>query len=229
MPSTTKARRSREPSLPDPREVIRSCCSEGTRAVLVFDDPPQACSSRFRTLGEASVRLTLDAPAERPPRSGSLCNVQFVRGEKAGVFLTHVFSYTEDYTGEASVGLVVPTQLLFVESRRAFRVPIDGAVSVHAHFRSDGRWIDGDVLDLSRGGMRLRTAAVPEEDEVTVEVVWPDGKVVLPARIVRRGVEDVALAFLPCPQLERPDGLTALVATIERAWLRKRRERAEVP
>ncbi|MEO0600129.1 MAG: PilZ domain-containing protein [Myxococcota bacterium] len=210
----------------DVEAVLQGCCRDGARALVTFDAPRVVHEATFSSLGESTVRLLGRTPIDVPPQAGSRCAVQFF-GDRSGVFLAHLFSFTEDYTGTPTFGLVTPPDLVQMEGRRTFRVPSVDALGVRLQVRfADGQWRNAELLDLSRGGLRMAPlqTSLPDDDTLVVALDWSGGSVTLTARVVRRSVRDVAVAFLPGAELARPEGLRRLVGSLERAWLRQRRE-----
>lgn len=226
-----RARR-RPPSEQDERRaLLKACCGQRVRALVTFDHPLGIYEGRFSVLGQDTLAIVMEHRIEPPANQGTLVGVQFFKDDYAGLFLTHVFSCTEDYTGNQTLVLFEPGQLLKTEARRSFRVQPDAGAGVTVRCRSaETPWIDAALRDLSRGGLRMapseNTQPLPEADELTVELTWPEGRQELASRVVRRDGEEVALAFVPGKHLERPDGVASLVSRIERTMLRRRREQS---
>jgi hypothetical protein len=211
------------------RTLLEDLSSNGTPAQLHIQGTEVICKLRFAAVTEETVTFTLVDEVETP-QLGQVCSISFTYGDRPFIFLSSVVDFCgKESKQQPHFVLRLPTIIVGVELRRAFRVPIvestDG-LSVSIVFGESQSWTPR-VLDISLAGVQVEFTEDPSPDlpilaRVQVELNLGDEHLLLRGVIRRRDEGRYGVFFpevLRGGELDPPAMLRKIVARLERRWL----------
>mgnify|MGYP002632719886 CR=1 FL=1 len=163
------------------------------------------------------VRCSGMEPAARPLPGHMIC-CDFNHGARSGAFFARILGFV-DSEGEASLVLERPQQILYVDVRRAFRIPT-ASVPLLGQVDMAERSCGGRVLDISRVGLCLdaQGQSLVRGERVGLRLEHRQTVVQVTARVAMAGSSRVGLSLA-----EPPQDYLLLVGSLERDWLRRNR------
>lgn len=200
--------------------ALQQCREDNTPLFFTCGDPPSLLHGRLTRLLERHIVITLDALDHgAKPVEGHVMSCSFSHGARSGAFFARLHKWTER-DEQLQMVLELPTDVLYVDVRRAFRIPTRGISWIAATVEGASGEVLGQVLDVSRVGLGLNAdgSAFVAGEEVRLVVTTDKHPLVVPAKVA------VAKAsFLGLSLEEPPDAWLELVSRLERDWMRRNR------
>ena len=201
---------------PTVEQILRECLRLETELRFAGE----AFTGRVRQVLDRTVRVRcVGMDPDAGPIGGHVICCDFNHGARSGAFFARVVDWLV-CDGEPSLVLERPQQILYVDVRRAFRVPTAG-VALLALVENAEQSCGGRVVDISRVGLCLDAAGqrLIRGDYVGLRLEHRRRVVQVTARVAMAGLDRVGLCLT-----DPPEDYLELVNELERDWVRRNRE-----
>lgn len=205
---------------PPVHPALQRCREDGTPLTFTSGDPPALMHGRLARVLENHLVIELASldHGEKPVVGHVVC-CNFSHGARSGAFFARLHEWSAD--GDAlQMVLEQPKEVLYLDVRRAFRVPTKTISWLAATVRTTTGEQLAKVLDVSRLGLGLGASGAGMKRGETVELlVTTDAQ---PVRVMG----EVAIAkegFVGVSLFEPDEAWLELVSRLERDWMRRNR------
>lgn len=208
--------------------LLRSCCKRMTPGILLSAESERVSHFCFRGLGARSLRievLSRDAQAVACLRPGATLCAQFVDGSQGRLCALTVLSSAPLDEDRYNVEVDLPVQVVDVESRQAFRVPVAAdmelAVELVVSDAAGERRYDAALSNISLDGLSLTCDGAPRAlvagDTVSLSLCLPgESPVQVAGEIRRRARNRLGVMITPDAGGVPPHDFVELVGRCER-------------
>ena len=208
------------PAAPEAHPALQQCREDNTPLVFTCGDPPSLLHGRLSRLLERHIVITLDALDHgAKPVEGHVMSCSFSHGARSGAFFARLHKWIEQ-EGKLEMVLELPNDVLYIDVRRAFRIPTRGISWIAATVKDANGKILKQILNISRVelGLAADGSAFAAGEEVRVVVTTDKHPLLMPAKVaVAKG------SFLGLSLEEPSDSWLDLVSRLERDWMRRNR------
>lgn len=203
-------------------------CVNSTPAVIVTLETDGVFQARFSSVGTASVAFEVfSGPAS--VELGAPCSVSFQLVDRAGVFVAPATEFRgKDKKSPSILVLEQPAQIVRVETRRTFRVPVLPELQLRAVLTTPGgELLRPRVADLSLTGLAVDFPVGEDPElvpgtEIQVELRLQNRQVRLRGEIRRQSRRQYGVSFVDVivdDRLEPPEVLRTIFKAAEARWL----------
>ncbi|MEM6926168.1 MAG: PilZ domain-containing protein, partial [Myxococcota bacterium] len=162
------------------------------------------------------------------PIIGNVVTVSFYFDGFSYAFAAHINRYESEGRTGPLLTVNMPTTMSTAESRRVYRLPADEEVPVTVIAKFRGSRLKGDLVDISRYGLRFRCPRLSPRAvrgiDVELTLQWDGDPVTINGRIA--GVfegEECAIALMDETEIKE-SGFLNILSRQERVELRRRKE-----
>ncbi len=209
------------------RPVLRRCAAKKVGALLTVPEALRSFSVVFKQVSSSNVTFVLEQPMDPQPIIGNVVTASFYFDGFSHAFVGHVNRYVTDGRMGPLLTLNVPETVSSVEARRMYRVPADEELPVTVTAKFRGARLTGDLVNISRHGLRFRAERTSPRATrgVDVEVLlqWEGAPVRLAGRIARVEGDECAIALMDESEVKE-SGYLQILSRQERIALQRRKE-----
>ncbi|MEN0065710.1 MAG: PilZ domain-containing protein [Myxococcota bacterium] len=212
------------------RPLLRKCVGKKVEALITDPLTQRAFVGTFKQVSSTHVTFTMSESMDPAPLDGAVLTASFFFDGSCSAFSSHTFRYQSEGRPTPLLTMDVPEAVSSVVARRLFRIPADVEVPVTVTVTFRGAKMVGELLDISRQGLCMKTGRMSPRAtrgvDVDVLLQW-DGT---PARIQARiaSVEGEFLGIGLTEESQKNADYQQIVSQQERVALRRRKEDDEV-
>lgn len=209
------------------RPVLRRCAAKKVEALVTVPEALRSFSCAFKQVSTNNVTFVLEAAMEPAPIVGNVVTATFFYEGITHAFVGHITRYVNEGRRGPMITVAVPETVSSVEARRVYRVPADEEVPVTIVATFRGAKLRGELLDISRYGLRFRAERMSPRAtrgvDVQVRLLWDGDPVTIEGRIASVCGDECAIGFMDETEVKE-SGYLRILSRQERVALQRRKE-----